>query len=160
MKYKLYDSSSVFHAILIRWFPGRREEHGRQLQRDREAVPRGGRDPGDPRHPGRGGRPRDAGAGLQHGPRRREPHEARLRSQNLSYPQRLSKCQRGHFFQLKDVQRNAGKKMKLLQLFCFKVKGEYYHFQSGCDRNLTSLRDDLATDLFELEEEYYSSSFK
>jgi len=33
-------------------------------------------------------------------------------------------------------------------------------FQSSCDRNLTSLRDDLATDLFELEEEYYSSSFK
>jgi len=32
--------------------------------------------------------------------------------------------------------------------------------QSSCDRNLTSLRDDLATDLFELEEEYYSSSFK
>ena len=33
-------------------------------------------------------------------------------------------------------------------------------FQTSCDRNLTSLRDDLATDLFELEEEYYSSSYK
>ena len=32
--------------------------------------------------------------------------------------------------------------------------------QTSCDRNLTSLRDDLATDLFELEEEYYSSSYK
>ena len=34
------------------------------------------------------------------------------------------------------------------------------YFQTSCDRNLTSLRDDLATDLFELEEEYYSSSYK
>ena len=33
-------------------------------------------------------------------------------------------------------------------------------FQASCDRNLTALRDDLATDLFELEEEYYSSSYK
>jgi len=32
--------------------------------------------------------------------------------------------------------------------------------QASCDRNLTALRDDLATDLFELEEEYYSSSYK
>ena len=32
--------------------------------------------------------------------------------------------------------------------------------QGSCDRNLTALRDDLAMDLFELEEEYYSSSYK
>jgi len=36
----------------------------------------------------------------------------------------------------------------------------FKEMQSSCDRNLTSLRDDLATDLFELEEEYYSSSYK
>lgn len=32
--------------------------------------------------------------------------------------------------------------------------------QQNCDRKLTLLRDDLATDLYELEDEYYSSSFK
>ena len=36
----------------------------------------------------------------------------------------------------------------------------FKEMQTSCDRNLTSLRDDLATDLFELEEEYYSSSYK
>lgn len=36
----------------------------------------------------------------------------------------------------------------------------FQELQGSCDRNLTALRDDLAMDLFELEEEYYSSSFK
>merc|ERR1711874_701725 len=36
----------------------------------------------------------------------------------------------------------------------------FKEMQVSCDRNLTTLRDDLATDLFELEEEYYSSSYK
>jgi len=36
----------------------------------------------------------------------------------------------------------------------------FKEMQASCDRNLTALRDDLATDLFELEEEYYSSSYK
>ena len=32
--------------------------------------------------------------------------------------------------------------------------------QLDCDRKLMTLRDDLAADLYELEEEYYSSSLK
>ncbi len=32
--------------------------------------------------------------------------------------------------------------------------------QDKCDRMLVNLRDDLATDLFELEDEYYSSNHK
>jgi mediator of RNA polymerase II transcription subunit 22 len=32
--------------------------------------------------------------------------------------------------------------------------------QASCDRKLTDMRDEMATDLFELEEEYYSSSYK
>ncbi len=32
--------------------------------------------------------------------------------------------------------------------------------QESSDGKLTALRDDMATDLFELEEEYYSSQFK
>ena len=42
----------------------------------------------------------------------------------------------------------------------FKSATQISPFQASCDRNLTALRDDLATDLFELEEEYYSSSYK
>jgi len=32
--------------------------------------------------------------------------------------------------------------------------------QVQCDRKLTDMRDEMATDLFELEDEYYSSSYK
>lgn len=32
--------------------------------------------------------------------------------------------------------------------------------QAECDQKLASLRDDMATDLFDLEEEYYNSIFK
>jgi len=32
--------------------------------------------------------------------------------------------------------------------------------QVECDRKLMTLRDDMAADLYDLEEEYYSSSFK
>lgn len=32
--------------------------------------------------------------------------------------------------------------------------------QDECDKKLTSLRDEIAVDLFELEEEYYSSRYK
>ena len=32
--------------------------------------------------------------------------------------------------------------------------------QAECDRKLMNLRDDLAADLYDLEEEYYSSPFK
>ena len=32
--------------------------------------------------------------------------------------------------------------------------------QQECDRKLMALRDDLAADLYDLEEEYYSSPFK
>jgi len=38
-----------------------------------------------------------------------------------------------------------------------------HHFkqkQVDCDRKLVALRDDISSDLFDLEEEYYSSSFK
>ena len=88
--------------------PGRREEHGGQLQRDREALQGGGGEPGVQSHSGRGGRPGDAGQGLQHGQSRGEPHEAGLRSQDLSYPQRLPQCKRSHLLKLQYVQRNAG----------------------------------------------------
>ena len=64
--------------------------------------------PGEQTHAGGGGRPRDAGAGLQHGPGRRESHEARIRPQDLPHPQRLSKCERGNLIQFQYVQRNAG----------------------------------------------------
>lgn len=37
---------------------------------------------------------------------------------------------------------------------------KFLDLQDNCDRKLTMLRDELATDLFELEEEYYFSSFK
>lgn len=36
----------------------------------------------------------------------------------------------------------------------------FLNLQETCDCKLTTLRDDLATDLFELEEEYYSSQYK
>ena len=36
----------------------------------------------------------------------------------------------------------------------------FLSLQEACDCKLTTLRDDLATDLFELEEEYYSSQYK
>jgi len=36
----------------------------------------------------------------------------------------------------------------------------FLKIQEDCDRKLTTLRDDLATDLYELEDEYYSSSHK
>lgn len=32
--------------------------------------------------------------------------------------------------------------------------------QEECDKKLTSLRDEIAIDLYELEEEYYSSRYK
>lgn len=32
--------------------------------------------------------------------------------------------------------------------------------QTECDRKLMTLRDDISGDLFDLEEEYYSSAFK
>lgn len=32
--------------------------------------------------------------------------------------------------------------------------------QEDCDKKLTSLRDEIAIDLYELEEEYYSSRYK
>lgn len=34
------------------------------------------------------------------------------------------------------------------------------NMQNECDRKLMNLRDDLAADLYDLEEEYYSSPFK
>ena len=58
---------------------------------------------------GGGGQPRDAGAGLQHGQGGWEPHEARLRPQDLSHTQRLPQRQRGYIVQLQNVQRYAGK---------------------------------------------------
>ena len=36
----------------------------------------------------------------------------------------------------------------------------FLEVQENCDRKLTTIRDELATDLFELEDEYYSSSYK
>ena len=36
----------------------------------------------------------------------------------------------------------------------------YLFIKASCDRKLTDMRDEMATDLFELEEEYYSSSYK
>jgi len=36
----------------------------------------------------------------------------------------------------------------------------FLDIQEKCDRKLTMLRDELATDLYELEDEYYSSSHK
>ena len=36
----------------------------------------------------------------------------------------------------------------------------YRHMQAECDAKLLQLRDDMANDLFELEEEYYSSLHK
>ncbi|ESO96656.1 hypothetical protein LOTGIDRAFT_202006 [Lottia gigantea] len=36
----------------------------------------------------------------------------------------------------------------------------YKHLQAEVDSNLMSLRDEMAADLFELEEEYYSSLYK
>ena len=36
----------------------------------------------------------------------------------------------------------------------------FLDLQETCDRKLTTLRDELATDLYELEDEYYSSSYK
>ena len=36
----------------------------------------------------------------------------------------------------------------------------FLDLQEACDRKLTTLRDELATDLYELEDEYYSSSYK
>lgn len=36
----------------------------------------------------------------------------------------------------------------------------FLNLQQDCDRKLTSLRDDLAIDLYELEDEYYSSMYK
>jgi mediator of RNA polymerase II transcription subunit 22 len=36
----------------------------------------------------------------------------------------------------------------------------FLEVQENCDRKLTTIRDELATDLFELEDEYYSSTHK
>ncbi|ELU16242.1 hypothetical protein CAPTEDRAFT_221845 [Capitella teleta] len=36
----------------------------------------------------------------------------------------------------------------------------YRHVQTECDTKLFALRDDMAADLFEMEEEYYSSVYK
>lgn len=36
----------------------------------------------------------------------------------------------------------------------------FLNLQETSDCKLTALRDDIATDLYELEEEYYSSQFK
>lgn len=36
----------------------------------------------------------------------------------------------------------------------------FLEVQENCDRKLTTIRDELATDLFELEDEYYSSTYK
>ena len=36
----------------------------------------------------------------------------------------------------------------------------FLNLQETCDCKLTTLRDELATDLYELEEEYYSSQYK
>ncbi len=36
----------------------------------------------------------------------------------------------------------------------------FLEVQENCDKMLVNLRDELATDLFELEEEYYSSTHK
>ena len=156
------------------WCVGRCQGYGGQLQRDCQIVSSRGWEPGywwgwgswcvcdwwcdvgEQGDPGGGGQPGDAGPRLQHGQGGGEPHEARVRPQDLPHPQWLPQRQRGHFIQLENVQRYAGKNeswKKDYQMFIFS-------FQSSCDRNLTSLRDDLATDLFELEEEYYSSSFK
>ena len=51
-------------------------------------------------------------------------------------------------------------KLTKLRRYVISISNFISLFQTSCDRNLTSLRDDLATDLFELEEEYYSSSYK
>ena len=36
----------------------------------------------------------------------------------------------------------------------------FLEVQENCDKKLTTIRDELATDLFELEDEYYSSTYK
>ena len=36
----------------------------------------------------------------------------------------------------------------------------FKHMQNECDSKLLALRDDMAIDLFEIEEEYYSSNLK
>ena len=36
----------------------------------------------------------------------------------------------------------------------------FLEVQENCDRKLTTIRDELATDLFELEDEYYNSTYK
>jgi mediator of RNA polymerase II transcription subunit 22 len=36
----------------------------------------------------------------------------------------------------------------------------FLEVQENCDRKLTTIRDELATDLFELEDEYYGSTYK
>ncbi|XP_074654893.1 mediator of RNA polymerase II transcription subunit 22-like [Tubulanus polymorphus] len=36
----------------------------------------------------------------------------------------------------------------------------FKHMQNECDSKLMTLRDDIASDLFEMEEEYYSSVYK
>ena len=36
----------------------------------------------------------------------------------------------------------------------------FHQMQADCDNKLHALRDDMAADLYELEEEYYSSSHK
>merc|ERR1711944_203326 len=36
----------------------------------------------------------------------------------------------------------------------------FLEVQENCDRKLTTIRDELASDLFDLEDEYYSSSYK
>jgi len=36
----------------------------------------------------------------------------------------------------------------------------FLSYQESCDSKLTTLRDEMAADLFELEEEYYSSQYK
>ena len=36
----------------------------------------------------------------------------------------------------------------------------FHSMQEECDTKLRALRDDIAADLYDLEEEYYSSSYK
>jgi hypothetical protein len=50
---------------------------------------------------------------------------------------------------------------RALVIFLHKVILRFNVFsQKICDRKLTLLRDDLATDLFDLEDDYYNSNYK
>lgn len=50
--------------------------------------------------------------------------------------------------------------VKLLSLILIKNKTIFRSKQAECDQKLKSLRDDMAADLYDLEEEYYSSIYK